>query len=118
MWCLLRRLSMIETCVKLFFPKTILSDPDFALRRAGYGFVVDRHSRQVKSYVHRLDRDSYPRFHVYVEDAGEKWSLNLHLDQRPSVYEGATAHSGEYDGAVVEREAARITHVLEKKNSD
>ncbi len=34
--------------------------------------------------------------------------FNLHLDQRHSRYEGIAAHSGEYDGKVVEEESARI----------
>ena len=87
--------------------KIKLPDPERSIKRAGYGAHVDRRTHE-KSYVRRLDRDLFPRFHVYVEDGGENWHLNLHLDQRAPMYQGVTAHSGEYDGAVVEREMTRI----------
>ena len=35
-------------------------------------------------------------------------AVNLHLDQKAPVYEGAAAHSGEYEGEVVSREAERL----------
>ena len=87
--------------------KSTLPQPERAILRAGYALHLDRNTGE-RSYVRRLDRDLFPRFHVYVEPAGESWSLNLHLDQRAPMYVGVTAHSGEYDGAVVEREMARI----------
>lgn len=98
--------------MQIFISKTGLNDPVRFMRRAGYGFLVDRrHGTQ--SFVKRLDRDLYPRFHAYVEDRGENWQINLHLDQRATMYEGVTAHSGEYEGEVVEREGERIKQQLE-----
>ena len=87
--------------------KTKLPDPERAIKRAGYGVHIDRKTHET-SYVRRFDRDLFPRFHLYVEDKGDNWSLNLHLDQRAPIYAGVTAHSGEYDGAVVEAEMERI----------
>lgn len=95
--------------MKILIPKLYFSDPLTALRRCGYGLHMFRGER---SFVRRLDRDLYPRFHVYVENKGESWSINLHLDQRRTVYEGVAAHAGEYDGEVVEREAERLRGLL------
>jgi len=53
-------------------------------------------------------RSGYPRFHLYLKKDGETWVFNLHLDQKKPVYQGTSAHSGEYDGDVVEKEAERI----------
>lgn len=60
------------------------------------------------SFAKRIHRDFYPRFHVYIKEDRETVIFDLHLDQKRPIYEGVTAHSGEYDGEVVEREAARI----------
>ncbi|MBU0546520.1 hypothetical protein KKA13_04705 [Patescibacteria group bacterium] len=97
--------------MKIRIPKSKITDPERFIRRAGYGRVFDRRMNQV-SYAKRLHGDLYPRFHVYVNEQGEDWVLNLHLDQRATRYEGVTAHSGEYDGAVVEKEAERIMESL------
>ncbi len=65
-----------------------------------------------ESYVRPLNSAGYPRFHVYIDDLGEKYSFNLHLDQKRPSYGQETAHSGDYEGAVVEQEADRITDLL------
>ncbi len=61
-----------------------------------------------ESYVRRLGRDFYPRFHVYVNVD----NLNLHLDQKKASYEGSHAHAGEYDSGLVEDEGRRINNAL------
>lgn len=99
--------------MKLLISKTKLPQPIMGIRRLGYGLLQNRRSGQ-QSFVKRLHGDLYPRFHLYAEDAGENWSLNLHLDQRATVYEGVTAHGGEYDGKLVEDEMARIKTQLTK----
>lgn len=78
------------------------------IRRCGYGLIRDGRRGQV-SFVRRLGRDFYPRFHLYLE----KGQLNLHLDQKRPSYQGVAAHSGEYQGEVVEREAARIRQIID-----
>jgi len=52
----------------------------------------------------------YPRFHIYsrVSPDNTKATLELHLDQKQPSYQGSHAHSGEYDGHVIERESQRI----------
>ena len=52
-------------------------------------------------------RKGYPRFHIYVkkeEDRGV-FNINLHLDQKQPSYGDNTAHSGEYEGDIIDKEA-------------
>ena len=58
----------------------------------------------------------YPRFHLYVREEPEAVVFNLHLDQKRPVYQGVTAHSGDYEGLVVEKEAERIKNKLITNN--
>ena len=78
------------------------------LRRAGYAIHQGRNGEI--SYVRRLQGYDYPRFHVYVnrEDPGKLIEITLHLDEKKPTYEGFTAHSGQYDGEIVEQEKNRI----------
>ena len=54
----------------------------------------------------------YPRFHIYIkkDEKYNEFHFNLHIDQKQPSYpgSGAHAHSGDYDGEVVEAEAERI----------
>lgn len=93
--------------MQIIFPKTSVPDPQHFIRRSGYGLIVNRRKGET-SYVRRFTRDLYPRFHLYIEEHGNVWHFNLHLDQRAPVYVGVTAHSGDYDGTVVEQEAERL----------
>lgn len=98
--------------MKLKLAKKQLGEaPDIWLRRAGYVFIPERDNGQ-RSFVRRLSRDFYPRFHVYYTAAGEPGQeliiFNLHLDQKRPGYEGYSRHNAEYDGEVVEREGARL----------
>ncbi len=85
------------------------------------------------SIVRQVSRNDYPRFHLYIKPASAKASdglvkandymFNLHLDQKKPSYgdrrslgEGrlkAHAHSGEYNGPIVENEAERIKAILD-----
>ncbi len=55
---------------------------------------------------------NYPRFHIYMMETPEVISFSLHLDQRKTSYEGATAHSGDYDSPTVKDEAERIKDII------
>ncbi|MBU4331555.1 hypothetical protein KKD19_06735 [Patescibacteria group bacterium] len=82
------------------------------LRQCGYAVFRDPNTGKT-SYTKRLDRDYYPRFHIYMNKESEgELELNLHLDQKHASYKGQTAHSGEYDGDLVEREAERIESLV------
>lgn len=77
------------------------------MRGAGYTPFHD-------SYVRVLGSGGYPRFHVYIDEAEDRYTLNLHLDQKRPSYGRETAHSGDYDGKVVEDEADRIVDISYK----
>ena len=64
--------------------------------------------------VRSLGRN-YPRFHLYLKkDARDKiLHFSLHLDQKKPSYRGQVAHSGEYEGELVEAERARIEKILQ-----
>lgn len=74
------------------------------------------------SIVRQIGRNDYPRFHLYIkeksfvaaasQDKLNTFVFNLHLDQKKPSYKGNSAHSGEYDGEVVEEEAERIKNIL------
>jgi len=97
--------------------KQLAEAPALWLRRAGYTYIVDR-TADKESFVRRLSRDFYPRFHLYCEErkdarAGEELVIfNLHLDQKKPGYEGYSRHNAEYDGEVVENEMARLKSLL------
>lgn len=91
--------------MRISIPK-ILSPLD-AIRRCGFGLINPQAN---PSFVRRLGTMNYPRFHAYLSG----YEINLHLDQKQASYEGYSAHSGEYDGDVVEREAQRISGILEQ----
>lgn len=93
--------------MQIKFKKDQISDPEKFIRRCGYAKIIDRRMGKI-SYAKRLHRDFYPRFHVYIKIEIDSVIFDLHLDQKRPIYEGVTAHSGEYDGEVVEREAARL----------
>jgi len=54
----------------------------------------------------------YPRFHVYLSEAPDIITFSLHLDQKRPVYEGQTAHGGDYESDIVRGEAQRIKDVI------
>ena len=78
------------------------------MHQAGYAAFNDPNTG-LTSYTKRLGRDYYPRFHLYFEiDKDNRQVLNLHLDQKKPSYAGSSAHNAEYDGELVQREAALI----------
>lgn len=98
--------------MKLILDKNKLSDtPLNLIRGAGYGYIRDRRSGQ-ESFARHTGRNFYPRFHLYIEEEGEKIIFNLHLDQKQPSYSGSHMHNGEYDGEVIEEEMERIKLIL------
>ncbi|OGZ67033.1 MAG: hypothetical protein A3C58_00740 [Candidatus Staskawiczbacteria bacterium RIFCSPHIGHO2_02_FULL_34_10] len=102
------------------------------MRQIGYIPAYFQKEGEV-SIVRQLTRNDYPRFHLYIkeirdkqqETIGKTFIFSLHLDQKKPSYparigyakgvadgEGWHAHSGEYDGQIVEDEAERIKQVL------
>lgn len=93
------------------FAKDQVADPEKTILRCGYAKIIDRRMGKT-SFAKRIHRDFYPRFHVYIKAEGESVIFDLHLDQKRPIYEGVTAHSGEYDGEVVEHEAERVKNTI------
>ena len=97
--------------MKIKIEKNKISDPEKFIRRAGYGRLAPR-GGEVSYYQPLQSGMLYPRLHIYIEDLGDVWSFNLHLDQRQPSYKGVAAHSGEYEGEVVEKEVERLKKLL------
>ena len=95
--------------MELIFEKT-LDSPLNVLRRLGYSFDKRVEATGELSFVRRAGVDEYPRFHVFVKQTGfSKVEINVHLDQKKASYQGATAHSGEYDNeGWLQKEAEEI----------
>jgi len=93
--------------MKLIFDKKIPLPEKVLMKKCGYNRILDSKSDQI-SYVRVFGRTHYPRFHCYVDISNNHFQINLHLDQKAPSYGTGTAHSGEYDGEVVEKEGARI----------
>ena len=54
---------------------------------------------------------------MFIKQDRDKLFFNLHLDQKKPSYSGSSAHSGEYDGEIIEKEVERIKGILrELKN--
>jgi len=91
--------------------------PDIAklIKHCGYAELSDRKTGQ-KSFTRRLGPYFYPRFHIYVEEElTNNIFLTLHLDQKQPSYKGCPAHSGEYEGDLIEKEARRIKNYIENE---
>ena len=75
-----------------------------------YSFSMENEFNFIKS----LSSTGYPRFHLYIKYSNEKngYIFNLHLDQKKSSYKGSSAHSGEYEGDLIEKEAERIKNII------
>lgn len=89
----------------------------FLQHQAGYSYIESRHTGQ-GSFVRVFGKGRYPRFHIYIIEEDNKIVFNLHLDQKQTSYEGSTAHSGEYEGEVVEQEAYRLQKLLSSTSQD
>jgi len=82
------------------------------MRQIGYQPAYFQNAGEF-SVARKLTGNDYPRFHLYITQAGQDFTFKLHLDQKKPSYKGATGHSGDYDGPVVEREAERIIQLLQ-----
>ncbi|HBT81207.1 hypothetical protein A2757_01905 [Candidatus Giovannonibacteria bacterium RIFCSPHIGHO2_01_FULL_48_47] len=83
------------------------------MRDCGYA-PIERSAQGEWNFAKSLMGRDYPRFHCYVKEEGINLLVNLHLDQKKPSYAGSSAHSGEYEGEVVETEAERIRRLFQK----
>jgi hypothetical protein len=84
------------------------------MRKIGYHFSDKNKITGEMNFVKPVGVDNFPRFHIFLKVNPETQELffNLHLDQKKPIYEGAPAHSGEYEGETIEREAERIKQII------
>ncbi len=91
------------------------------MRQCGYYFEGPAASDAARANKEELvfsrpigsSKSGYPRFHAYVSRETPP-TISLHLDQKKPIYKGAPAHSAEYEGKTVEKEAERIKKILQK----
>ncbi len=74
--------------------------------------IIDTNPNGEYNLVRKLTGQNYPRFHIYLRQQGDRLIFSLHLDQKKPSYAGSHAHSGEYDGSLVQDEADRIRELL------
>lgn len=86
------------------------------MRELGYS-TLPLSKNKALNFQKRLTADIYPRLHIYVKEGRGARILNIHLDQKKASYEGYSAHSGEYEGELVENEIKRIQEYLKKITS-
>ncbi len=113
--CLQCSLVIYFTSMKKSYPIDQVTNTLTILRKAGYSPFRDPQTGE-ESFIVRLTPEFYPRFHLYVEQAGSHISFNLHLDQKKASYGTNHAHSGEYDGPTIEKEMARIDGWVKSEN--
>lgn len=94
-----------------FVIKNIQENIAGVARKIGY-LIIDSREYEEYNMVRKLTYGNYPRFHIYLKQRGDSYIFNLHLDQKAPIYKGVHAHSGEYEGPVVETEADRIKQLL------
>ncbi len=93
--------------MKLEIKKSNLGNYKVFLRRLGYAFIFDRFKGR-ESFVRRLGSGHYPRIHLYVDDLGDYFIFNIHLDQKRVSYQGFSMHNAEYDNEIIRSEIDRI----------
>lgn len=76
------------------------------MRKIQYHYLGQKDNQL--SFSKPLGSTRYPRFHIYLTQDGTEIEMNIHLDQKAPSYGKETAHSGEYDGSLVEKEVIRI----------
>jgi len=76
------------------------------------GYVIRGKKKEELDCVRYLSSQSYPRFHLYIKEDGDNLRFNLHLDQKKPSYKGSSAHSGEYEGDLIEKEKERILKII------
>ena len=99
-----------------FKVKNIRENITALTRKISYRYLREDGDKKEHVLVRPLEIGGYPRFHLFlkIDPKEQEFIFNLHLDQKRPVYKGAPAHSADYEGEAVEREAERIKEALEK----
>ncbi len=99
--------------MKFRLPNNLSHSPAMIVSRLGYLQIEDYISGKT-SYVRKLTRHHYPRFHLYLKETPREIVFDLHLDQSKTRYEGQTAHKADYETPEVKEELTRIYLAVEK----
>ncbi len=91
--------------MKIILPNFTKNPADF-IRSLGYAF--EKEVGTESAFVKRISGHDYPKYHAYVHMEKTSLVVNLHIDQKQPSYGNNTAHSGDYDGPLVEKEVERI----------
>ena len=94
-----------------FVFENISENPVSLARKLGYRLIANNNNEF--NCIRPIYGSGYPRFHLFIEKHQDKLIFKLHLDQKKPSYQGSPAHSGEYEGRVVENEAERIKNILQ-----
>ena len=81
-------------------------------RRIGYRILRFDSQKQEYNLVCPVGGRYYPRFHIYLKVESDNLQFSIHLDHKRPSYKGSNAHSGEYEGDLVEKEVERIRQTL------
>ena len=103
----------MQTTIKGPFKNNIYN----LMRDCSYHFQREDSEANSTEYSFVRPRHGFPRFHIYARMQDGGLQINLHLDQKKPVYQGPTAHSGDYDEPVVAREMERVKRSIEKQES-
>ncbi len=96
--------------MRIYFKKRFKQIPRVLLRECGYKPWRDQKGRE--TYIKRLTKDFYPRFHIiYAKDNQGRPILDLHLDYKRPIH-ARVARTYETESEVVKREAERIKQIL------
>ena len=82
------------------------------MRKIGYYFQGENEEKSELSFT--CPSRGYPRFHLFLRKENNNLAFNIHLDQKKPSYGKFTAHSGEYNGEIIENEVQRIKQILQK----
>ena len=86
----------------------------YLMRECGYKFWRDPRSGD-SSFIRRLGRGYYPRFHIKVRrDKNRRLIFDLHFDSRRPLHHIGVRSYEDSESAVVQAEAARIRSLLVK----
>ena len=99
--------------MKYFHPAPLTINEKVLMNRPGYQQKYSRRSGEI-SYIRRIGRSLYPRYHVYIQVQDKGIVFNAHLDEKQASYHGYTAHSGQYDTEKIHTEVERIKSFLEQ----
>lgn len=95
-------------------------NPANTLRQIGFRYLGMANGQEEMVFYRPVGQDAYPRFHLYLQNTLQAKKSNdlffsIHFDQRRTVYQGSTAHSGEYEGELLEKEVEKIRKVFESE---